>query len=389
MTVSNTLEELVVRRERLARELHGQFFGRLAFADCENAVQDAFIEISSDERCGALDAPTLERYVRTAARHNALDILKDPHHDGQGARTRTHVDIDLHRDVLADGEDQPDDEDQHLGYAEALASVWGRLPHDDLRIFRYRYLDDLSVDECARRMQLSRTKFERRFTHALERTRALMIALHPHDTCDETRFSIDLGRDGTLLPADFAAVRDAHLAGCPNCRAYHRRSRGLMAFAPLPVVLLTGRLAARVHALLQRVVAIKTPALVAGGAATVTATAGVALSHHEHGRVHAAHRPPAQVRRLAVPATTGGTSRSGAAAGRTSAVRRHRRSHLTARSDAHRAVTEFKPSGTELGRATRQTSSAPSEAVIRVRRPKQVLAPPPADSTSGEFAPQP
>jgi RNA polymerase sigma factor (sigma-70 family) len=426
MPTTTPLDELAGLAETYAKELHKRFFRVLTREDCADVIQDVFLAAAESETCQQLNRYKLEAWIRRAAQHRALDVVKDPHHLGQAAERRApRLDITDFAEVLA--ADAPDEtDDTHM---TALLAAFARLPTQQQQILGLRHLDNLTREACARVMNMSVMTFRRSHDDAVRRLIDLVVQTRPHDTCAEARALIHLSADGHLEPESTARL-EAHLEGCAHCHHYRRRSRGLLVFLPLPAVSLADRLAARLHIVIERVLPAAQsadPSLAAGAggggaaalggakvvavlAAGAVAVGGPLAAHRltAHERARAAvpstsaaasnSTPPASARvgsmtytyaaRPSSPATSPSTS----ARPSTGAARKTTR-HKTGTS----TLGELKPPGHEISpsatspapRAVTTTSSPALHKTINKSAPAAVPPAPTADSSSGEFAPHP
>jgi RNA polymerase sigma factor (sigma-70 family) len=426
-TTTTPLDELARRAETYAKEIHRRFFRVLTREDCADVVQDVFLLAAESETCRHFNRYKLEAWIRHAAQHRALDIVKDPHHLGQGKRRRTpRLDITDLAEVLA-AETPDETDDTHM---KALLAAFARLPARQQQILGLRHLDNLTREACARVMNMSVMTFRRSHDDAVRRLIDLVVQTRPHDTCAEARALIHLSADGHLEPESIARL-DAHLEGCAHCHHYRRRSRGLLVFLPLPALTLADRLAARLHVVVDRLMPAAQgadPSLAAGGggaaalggakivavlAAGAVAVGGPIAAHHLSGRdtAHAAVRGPGvPVAGSSPAATSSDGSRTYTYAARPSSQvsaptpSTRRSGGVAANATRHKTRTstlgELKPAGHEVSptAARPATLPAPQGAATSSRAPtkttnKAAPAPvpgaPTADSSSGEFAPHP
>jgi RNA polymerase sigma factor (sigma-70 family) len=433
MTTTTPLEQLAARHSAYARYVHQRFFRKLTSQDAEDVAQDAFLAAYESFVVPELDAVQLDLWLKRACHNKALDVLKA--REGQGAERRlTPVDIAELVDHLPDWTAEPDRhaDDPSADDVAVFRAAFNRLPATEQKILGARHLDNLPVEACARLLGVPRAKYERLHTAAVRRLVNLVVGIRPHDSCLEARTLIDLDHDG-LLDHETAARRDAHLEGCLHCRGYQKRSKGIIALLPLPAITLGDRLASKLHALAERfapfassadsaatggagalgAVGLKVAAVLATGAVAVGGAATAATTHDAH-QAEAAH---ALVRRAGTPAATSAAavrpasaSWSGTYAARSSsstsshtttkakASTRHRRR----RSSSSSSTGELKPLGHEISTgptATATTASTPRPTNVAPKptsspsttkhAPVAVPTAAPADSTSGEFAPQP
>jgi RNA polymerase sigma factor (sigma-70 family) len=266
MDTVTPMEVLAARSSEHVQFVQSHFFRKLSREDCADAVQDAFLAASSSEVCAALDVAQLDAWLKRAAYNKALDILRGPDREGRGAVRRHRTDIDALAELLAADEPRdPGDDDDVVAIKEAFA----KLPTLDQRVIGLRHHDNLPREACAELLGMTVTKFKRAHTRAVQRLINLVVETRPYDSCAETRGLIHLSV-ADLLDEVSAARRDAHIAGCPHCRQYQRRSRGLLVFLPLPALAFSDRLLARLHGLADRLI----PAAQVSDAATATGGAG-------------------------------------------------------------------------------------------------------------------
>jgi RNA polymerase sigma factor (sigma-70 family) len=436
-TTTTPLEQLAARTDNYARYIHRHFSRKLSAEDCADAVQDAFVDAAASDVCAGLDEPRLEAWIKHAAYTKALDTIRGPEREGRGAVRRRRTDIDQLAEILPDlatlGEEDTTDDD-----AAAVLAAFQRLPALEQRIIGLRHLDNLPRQTCAELVGLPVTKYKRAHTEAVRRLIALVVETRPHDTCLEARSLINLSVQD-MLDDQSAARRDAHLAGCAHCRQYQRRSRGLLIFLPIPALTFRDRLASILHGLLERVIpatAAADAATTAGGAsgAGVLGAGGVkaiavlasgtlavgggsaAVAITKHGS-HASHK--AKTTRVAkaaaaveptVTTATASVQRTYASRTATTTVAKtvkamtktkatnKRASVRTAKSASASASGELKPLGHEVSVTPTTTTVAPAPvkpayAAATPTSPKSssvaVPSEPKADSSSGEFAPQP
>jgi RNA polymerase sigma factor (sigma-70 family) len=425
MRTASPLEHVITHQDDYVRHIHGNFFRTLSSAACADAVQDAFIAASQSDDFAQLEVDQRGPWVRTRAYRNAIDqvrLLKGRPDRGAPERAAVVSMHDLPLDTLPGAPDVTDD-DPRDDDAAAVLEAFNRLPDTEQRVIALRHLDNLDRGACARLLGLSETQYKRKHTEAVRRLINLVVQTRPHDTCLQARTLIDLSINDTL-DHNSLARRDAHLAGCAYCRQYQRRSRGLLIFAPLPALAFSDRFAARLHGLLERFMPVAqnadaattaggAGALGAGGAklaavvaASVAAVGGgSAVVHHE-----VTHRTPAKAaavnaRPVAAPApTTITTAAAGPAARSTSASRAAaaKAKAATARRKRAKAASgagELKPLGHEVsvrtGTATTpppapaRAAATPTSSPTTKSAPVAVPTGTQADSSSGEFAPQP
>jgi RNA polymerase sigma factor (sigma-70 family) len=423
-TGTRPLEVLAARSSEYERYVQRHFFRRLAPDDCADAVQDAFLEAQTSETCASLELPSLDAWLRRAAYKKAIDILRGPDRDGRGAVRRQRTDIDTLAEVLA-ADESPDENDDD---AAAVRAAFERLPPVDQRVIGLRHHDNLPREACAELLGMSVTRFKRAHTRAAQRLISMVIETRPYDSCSEARALINLSADGLLDDAS-AARRDAHVAGCPHCHQYQRRSRGLLAFLPIPALGIPDRLFARLHGLIDRIVpatsladtatatggagalgagGVKLAALVTSGAVAVGGGT-VAVNHAPDSRSHkpsaTAAAPTARTVQPFTVGALGSFDRPAALknAAVVSSSRPLHRSNSSKRSSptssASAATGELKPVGHEVTTTAATTlespTSAPAATTASTPTHQQapasapVPAPPPADSSSGEFAPHP
>jgi RNA polymerase sigma factor (sigma-70 family) len=431
MRTASPLEHVIAHQDDYVRHIHGHFFRTLSSAACADAVQDAFIAASQSEDFSGLDDDQCGAWIRTRAYRNAIDqvrLLKGRPDRGAPERAGMVSLDEFALETLPGAPDGVGDDDPREDDAAAVLEAFHRLPDAEQRVIGLRHLDNLDRSACARLLGLSETQYKRKHTDAVRRLINLVIQTRPHDTCLQARTLIDLSVNDTL-DRDSLARRDAHLAGCPHCRQYQRRSRGLLIFVPLPALAFSDRFAARLHGLLERLMPVAqnadpataaggTGALAAGGAklaaavaASVTAIGGgTVIAHHQ-----VTHRVPAnaavvQARPVAAP-TAAPTSTTAArplarstSAGRAAAAAKARakaRAEAAARrkkASASASSNELKPLGHEIAvPSTATTAGAPPPAPVpstpfpthTKSAPVAVPTEAPADSSSGEFAPQP
>jgi RNA polymerase sigma factor (sigma-70 family) len=438
MRTATPMEQLAARSYEHVQFIYSHFFRRLSRDDCADAVQEAFLQAASSGHCAGLDVPRLDAWIKRAAYNKAIDILRGPDRDGRGAVRRQRTDIDALAEVLPSPSVSEDEEDDT---AAAVRDAFHRLPALDQRVIGLRHHDNLPREACAELLGMPVTKYKRAHTRAVQRLINLVVQTSPYgESCAKTRTLIDLSSND-LLDEEDVARRDAHIAGCANCRQYHRRSRKLLVLTPLPALGILDRLAARLHGFAERLAffgggqatdavtaSSGAGAVAAGGAklAAVLATGAVAVGGagaalHDH---HVTKQPTAAEARDApsVPAMRaapavhatyaarrdnppGGTPASGSARSSTSPIHAHSSSTASARTAS---APEMKPPGTEVTTTAPAASSATSRPA-----PRRTLASPSsssssatttahaepfgvaipaaaaADSTTGEFAPHP
>jgi RNA polymerase sigma factor (sigma-70 family) len=424
MRTVSPLEEVVARQDDFVRHVHGHFFRTLSNAACADAVQDAFISASQSEDFGQLEPDQRSAWVRTRAYRNAVDQVRlingrPDRYEVTGGDVISLDSVPL--DTLPGSPDAPE-EDPRDDDAAAVLEAYNRLPQTEQRVIGLRHLDNLDRSACARLLGLSETQYKRKHTEAVRRLINLVIQTRPHDTCLQARTLIDLSVNDAL-DNDSLARRDAHLAGCPHCRQYQRRSRGLLIFLPLPALAFSDRFAARLHGLLERIMpvaqgadptaaasgagalgvgGVKIAAIVATGAAAVGG--GTAVVHktsgHHHAKAHAAK--VIQSTPIAVaPAATGSAAGQRVGAGTAPPATSTKTKPKAKKANASASSTgELKPLGHEVPvPATSTTASVaaspPAAAATTTSSHQSQHAPvavpteAPADSSSGEFAPHP
>jgi len=109
-----------------------------------------------------------------------------------------------------------------------------------------RYFDELPVPAVLELLDCSRDHYENLTKRALRKLRDALVGGTREEGCRRCRTLVLEAQDAPLAAAR-AVERDAHLDGCLACRAFLRRSRGLMAALPLPAVGLADRLLARLQ----------------------------------------------------------------------------------------------------------------------------------------------
>lgn len=423
-STATPIEDLAARQGDYVAALHRSFFRTLSRAACEDVVADVFAQACASPTCGDLQRPALDLWLKTAIRHRAIDVLRA--RQGQGAvRREAELDISELTQLRGAEDVQADDDSADLA---AFMAAYRRLPARDQQILGLRHFDNLQRDVVARMLGLSLDKYKRRYTQARRRLVDVVIATAPHDTCPEARALINLSTHDRL-DLESAARRDAHVAGCPHCRQYQRHSRGLLVLTPIPATALADRLLSRLHAVAERFLpflptadAASTPgtargagALGAGGlklaavlvSGAVAVGGGTAAVHrtHPNDRVQAATKTgPVVSSAPQVPISPASYARRPAAATVTEFAPRSARSTAAeksaTKSTSSRASSggELKPPGNEVTRASSRAKNAVSGPLLQQQtttsartKPSGVAVsvPTPADSSSGEFAPQP
>jgi RNA polymerase sigma factor (sigma-70 family) len=438
MRTASPLEHVIAHQDDYVRHIHGHFFRTLSSAACADAVQDAFIAASQSEDFSGLDVDQCGAWIRTRAYRNAIDqirLLKGRPDRGAPERAAVVSLDELPLESLPGTPDGVGEDDPREDDAAAVLAAFNRLPDAEQRVIGLRHLDNLDRSACARLLGLSETQYKRKHTDAVRRLINLVIQTCPHDTCLQARTLIDLSVNDTL-DHDSLARRDAHLAGCAHCRQYQRRSRGLLIFTPLPALAFIDRFAARLHGLLERFMPVaqnadaattaggvgavgaggaKLAAVVAASVATVGC--GTAVVHHRavhdapakaavvHARPVVARAPAPTAITTATQPPSRSTNGSDAAAAAKARAKARAKTRAKAKAAARRKEAraalgsgELKPLGHEIAvpsTATAAAAAAPAP-VASTPSPTHTKSAPvavpteaPADSSSGEFAPQP
>lgn len=246
--VPATTREVLAQHERLARYIHGHFRRKLTVEDARDCAAEALAEADHAVRRGT-EIGDIERWLRRAAWHNALDAVRQIEGEAQTPRPRP-VDLGEHTDRLQDTvrfDRDVDEQDARQTDAQALARVWERLSCDEQRALRLRHHDELDVPQILGLMGCSRHHYENLTKRALRKLRDALVSDTPHPACRETRAQLLAGDRGMPLEHHELAARDLHLEACLSCRAFDGRRRRLMGTLPLPALGLVDRVIARLH----------------------------------------------------------------------------------------------------------------------------------------------
>jgi hypothetical protein len=330
------------------------------------------------------------------------------------------IDFDRHEAAhVASPEERVLTADRTTRAAEALR----RLKPQELRAIWLKALGH-SYAEIGEVTGFSATKVNRCLTEGRKSFLERFEGIETGEECRRWETVLSAMVDGEATAAQLTEIRP-HLRNCPACRAtlrgLHGQNRSLAAVLPVGVAGAGMKLASLLERFMPGVATsdggaatvaggaglfgvggVKLAGLLAAGAAA-TAGGGIVAAHEDD--VRSAHRRPAAARTasaaqraapapaVAVTAPPSGPARARAAVPSTTVRTRHGRARLriVARRSAPTGRLEFAPGGTE------PTASTPPPAVAAQRAPTPTPSPQPvpgaassgADSTRGEFAPQP
>jgi RNA polymerase sigma factor (sigma-70 family) len=242
-----TTAEVVKAHRDLTAYVFGNFHRKLTYEEARDAAAEALAEADRAATAGA-DIRDLHQWLRTAAWRNALDAIRRNVGEGHTPRERAvEFTVDDHADRFTHHPDE-DFVEAVAGAcdADALRAVWVKLNRDEQRALHLRYFDELPVADVLDVLGCSRHHYENLTKRALRKLRDGLVSGEQDRACRSARALVVRGTGKALAP-DLATARDAHLDGCLSCRAFARRSQGLMAALPLPALGLADRLVARWH----------------------------------------------------------------------------------------------------------------------------------------------
>jgi len=402
---------------------------------CADDAHDAYqraMEILL-RRAHRLDAASVHKWLHVVVKHEAMELRSSR----ANAVALEDIDFDRHESTdIASPEERAVSVDRTTRAAEALR----RLKPQELRAMWLKAMGH-SYAEISELTGFSATKVNRCLTEGRKSFLERFEGIEAGAECERWQPVLSAMVDGEATAAQLTEARP-HLRNCPACRAtlrsLHQANRPLAAVLPVG---LAGA-GAKLSGLLERVlpggaVGMADPASAAGGAgvlgiggaklagvlaAGAAATAGGGLVAVEH-EAHRSDHPPKAHRVVAKPAAASPTAASGGsststggavtaapttalvAAARsraltTSSTQPTARRRLTARRHADTGRIEFAPRGEEPSapppRAVAATPPPPAGAPApRPTTPSSDPAPatpvpsPSADSSTGEFAPQP
>lgn len=252
LSTTTALEELARQDGELARWVYARFRRSLSFEEAADAAQEAFAQAARrHEEFASKARGEVELWLRRAAHHCAIDLLRRRH--GEGAERREFVALDAFSDggdaddatagaaraalaQLSSGDDTVEplledfDEDHNQ---TVVREAIERLGDTERRALQLRHFDNLPVPACAELLGLHRKKFERVHTRAVKQLRDVIAVRKAGPACDEVRLLLDFGREQRLAPT-LVATRDAHLEGCLHCRIYQRKALAVIFALPLP-----------------------------------------------------------------------------------------------------------------------------------------------------------
>ncbi|WCB95649.1 hypothetical protein DSM104299_04398 [Baekduia alba] len=412
------MENLAPARARLtdeqAQELvlrtvatHAESLLRVAYRHslCADDAHDAYqrsMEILL-RRAPTLDPRSVHKWLHVVVKHEAKELR----------RTRSAVvsteDVDYDRHEAPDVS-TPEERALTVDRATRAAEALQRLKPHELRAVWLKALGH-SYDEIAEITGFSATKVNRCLAEGRKRFLERFEGIETGAECERWQPVLSAIVDGEATAAQMADARP-HLRNCAACRA---TLRGLQdASPPLAAVLPVGLagVGAKLSGLVERLVpggadtvggagvlsaggAKLAGVLAAGAVAVGGGTAAVHHHTHQHERPPAPRAArPAVVARAAAPRLPAATQARRAYAARATKVRHAaaaptKAQHKVAR--VARSAHELKPRGHEVvvlataPRVVATSTSSPSP------KPGPVAVPvgPDADSSSGEFAPQP
>jgi RNA polymerase sigma factor (sigma-70 family) len=400
-------QELVLRTVAT----HAESLLRVAYRHslCADDAHDAYqrsMEILL-RRAPTLDPRTIHRWLHVVVKHEAMEVR-----EARAAVVATEdLDYDTHTSPhMSSPEEHALTEDRTTRAAEALR----RLKPQELRTIWLKALGH-SYSEISALTGFSPTKVNRCLTEGRKSFLERFDGIEAGTECERWQPVLSAMVDGEATAAQITEARP-HLRNCPACRA---TLRGLdQANRPLAAVLPVGLVGAgaKLSGLLERLVpggagaaeaaggagvlgvgGAKVAALLAAGAVAVGGGTVAVESDADgrHGQPQKAASTISSKPVAAAPPTVV------ARVPRTSAVRsapaktaaRARTAHRAAKAVTALRTGELKPLGHEVALSAgaplpARTASAPTTTSSK-RGPVAVPAGPNADSSAGEFAPQP
>jgi RNA polymerase sigma factor (sigma-70 family) len=244
-----TTAEVVKAHRDLTAYVFGNFHRKLTYEDARDAAAEALSE-ADRAVTGGCEIRDLHQWLRTAAWRNALDAIRRNVGEGQTPRERpVEFTVDDHADRFVHWPDEDFlDAVGEEADARTLRRAWTKLSRDEQRALHLRYFDELPVGAVLEILGCSRHHYENLTKRALRKLREALVSGEQDTACRAARALVVRGEDTALAPA-LATERDVHLESCLSCRAFTRRSQGLMAALPLPALGLADRLLARWHGL--------------------------------------------------------------------------------------------------------------------------------------------
>lgn len=246
-----TTAEVVKAHHALTAYVFGNFHRKLTYEEARDVAAEALAE-ADRAVTGGCEIRDLHQWLRTAAWRNALDAIRRNVGEGHTPRERpVEFTLEEHADRFTH---QPDDDfvDAVAGAADAasLRTAWAKLAPDEQRALHLRYFDELPVSAVLDVLGCSRHHYENLTKRALRKLRDALVKGEQDAHCRSARALVIRGK-ATALAHELATERDAHLDGCLSCRAFVRRSEGLIAAMPLPALGLADRLLTRWHSVVS------------------------------------------------------------------------------------------------------------------------------------------
>jgi RNA polymerase sigma factor (sigma-70 family) len=377
---------------------------------CADDAHDAYqrgMEIFL-RRARTLNPKTAGHWLHVVVKHEALEVRRGR----TAAVAYEDVDFDRHTSPhSASPEEQALGAERTTRAAEALK----RLKPQELRAMWLKALGH-SYAEISAETGFSATKVNRCLSEGRKSFLERFEGIEAGAECERWQPVLSAIMDGEATAAQITEARP-HLRNCPACRAtlrgMDRARRPLAAVLPVGLFGAAGKLGGLVERLLPGSDAAPVAAggagmlglggtklaalLVAGAAATAGGGLVVASESHQHVAGHKAaarpterSRPTGIARATAPPPSTTPAAASAVVPAKVvhAAAKPHKAERVVARRHPSTARLEFAPHGAELAPAATPASTAAK--VARATAPTAVPAPAPgADTSRGEFSPQP
>lgn len=135
----------------------------------KDVVSDVFATIINNQT--VLQADTEEHYLMSSVRNRCLNIIA--HKKIKEKLVHLYTDKDC---LTVRGSEGGNSIDQQLQYQELMRYIENNLPPMDRNIFRLRYLQEMTFDEIAKTLCISRQSIHAHLKQSIEKIRAFFTS---------------------------------------------------------------------------------------------------------------------------------------------------------------------------------------------------------------------
>ena len=135
----------------------------------KDVVSDVFATLINNQT--VLQADTVEHYLMSSTRNRCLNVIA--HKKIKEKLVHLYTDKDC---LIVSGFGGGSSIDQELQYQELMRYVENNLPPMDRNIFRLRYLQEMTFDEMAKALCISRQSIHTHLKQSIEKIRAFFTS---------------------------------------------------------------------------------------------------------------------------------------------------------------------------------------------------------------------